>query len=144
MKKNLLLLLFVLIANSAYSQWFGGSWGYGWYSPQVYYDPCVQATIRTAQATQWVNGQMMQQQQWMYNNGYSNGYYNNPTYSSQTNRRSSNTNYSSRSSRTNNGRSYVYNCCSSVATFGQEPRYHKCSNCGVNHRIGTHKCVRNR
>lgn len=36
----------------------------------------------------------------------------------------------------------VYNCCSGVPTFGLKATYHKCSNCGKVHEIGTHKCVR--
>ena len=39
-------------------------------------------------------------------------------------------------------RSGIYNCCSSVPTFGLAPIYHECSNCGSVHQIGSHKCVK--
>lgn len=67
MKKFSLVALFFLTVNSAYSQWYGGI------SPQVYYDPCVQASIRAAQSSNWVMQQqqmIMQQQQMMINNGW--------------------------------------------------------------------------
>lgn len=35
----------------------------------------------------------------------------------------------------------IYNCCSSVPTFGKT-MYHRCSNCGEVHKIGSHKCVK--
>ncbi len=73
MKKYLLIALFVIISNNAFSQWYGGV------SPQVYYDPCVQAAIQAAQSSNWVmqNNQMiMQQQQMMINNGW----YSTPSY----------------------------------------------------------------
>lgn len=44
-------------------------------------------------------------------------------------------------SRGSSTRSYIYDCCSSVPTFGQS-RSHSCKNCGEYHTIGSHKCVR--
>lgn len=46
---------------------------------------------------------------------------------------------SSTSRTTRNG---IYNCCAGVPTFGLEPRYHNCSNCGETHQIGSHKCTK--
>lgn len=35
----------------------------------------------------------------------------------------------------------IYHCCDQVVTFGQV-RYHRCANCGDEHRVGTHCCVK--
>lgn len=81
MKKNLLVTLFILMVSPTFAQWYG-------VSPQVYYDPCVQAAIRAAQSSNRImqtNQMIMQQQQMMMNNGW----YTTPTYNQNNN--SSNT-----------------------------------------------------
>lgn len=73
MKKLSILIVFSLSVNYVFAQWFGG--GYypqTYYNPQIYYDPCVQSAIRTAQSANMVmqmDQVIMQQQQWMINNG---------------------------------------------------------------------------
>ena len=39
-------------------------------------------------------------------------------------------------------RNLIYDCCSTIATFGLEPRTHTCKNCNLVHTIGTHRCVK--
>ena len=86
MKKLSILIVFSLSVNYVFAQWFGG------YNPQVYYDPCVQSSIRAAQSAKWVmqyDQMIMQQQQWMINNGI-NPYVNqNSNSSGNSSRRSS-------------------------------------------------------
>lgn len=45
----------------------------------------------------------------------------------------------SKNERTRYHGSSYYNCCDGIATFGKE-LYHKCSNCGSTHRMGSHIC----
>ncbi len=70
-KKFLLAATCLFLANAASAQWWGY---YGGYSPNVMYDPCVQASIRAANSYNnivqpgW--NAVMQQQQIMMNNGW--------------------------------------------------------------------------
>ena len=67
-KKFLLATICLFLANVASAQWYGG------YSPNVMYDPCVQAAIAVANSYNntvqpgW--NVVMQQQQTMINNGW--------------------------------------------------------------------------
>lgn len=69
MKKILLLAILAIAMTKANAQYYNNV------SPQVMYDPCVQASIAAANSSNWVmqnNYNIMQQQQWMMQNGYYN------------------------------------------------------------------------
>jgi hypothetical protein len=82
MKKIALLLAITFMGSiKGFSQYYYNPYNYNYgISAQAYFDPCVQATIRTAQSSNWVNQQYYQYQM----NLMQNGFYNTPSYNQKS------------------------------------------------------------
>lgn len=100
-----------------YSPYATSAYNSGGYVASYSSDPCVNAAIRTANATQYVQSLGV------------------PTTSDNDYNKTSQKRQKRKSSS-------VYDCCSRVPSFGIV-QYHKCKNCGVEHQIGTHSCIKN-